>query len=106
MKVLEPGTKTLLHWTIQHRCTGWGNSGNGCDALLEIEKTDLRYFKGNDSPTWGGRDPAVTFKCPCCSTLTDIGVNDWPKDYRSLKAYHSSSKWIDEVSVDVIAKVA
>jgi hypothetical protein len=105
MKVLETGTKGL-NWTMKHRCTGWGNSGNGCEALLEIEKSDLRYFRGVDGDSWGSRDPAVTFKCPCCSTLTDLGTNDWPKDYRNLPVYSSSSSWIEETTVDIVAKVA
>lgn len=105
MKVLETGTKGL-NWTMKHRCTGWGNGGGGCEALLEVEKSDLRYFKGVPGDSWGSRDPAVTFKCPCCSTLTDLGMNDWPKDYRLLEVYHSSSAWIEEITVDNVAKVA
>ena len=41
MKVLKPGKKGT-DWTIQHACTGWGNGGKGCDAMLEVEKKDLR----------------------------------------------------------------
>ena len=37
MKVLEEGKK----WSIQERCTGIGNGGGGCNALLEIEKEDI-----------------------------------------------------------------
>lgn len=85
MKILEAGKSTK--WSIQHRCTGWGNGGNGCEALLEIEYDDLRYFQGNNSPTWGGRDPAVSFKCPCCGKLTDIGLNDWPVGYHELQSW-------------------
>ena len=83
MKILEPG-KVGEKWTLQHRCTGWGNSGKGCEALLEVEYSDLRFFPGNDSPTWGGRDPAVSFKCPCCGKLTDLGINDRPVGYKDL----------------------
>lgn len=90
MKILEPG-KVGKNWSIQHRCTAWGNSGKGCEALLEIEFSDLRYFEGNDSPTWGGRDPAVSFKCPCCGKLTDLGLNDWPTGYKELTRW--SKDW-------------
>ena len=83
MKILESG-RIGEKWAVQHRCTAWGNSGKGCEALLEIEFSDLRYFEGNDSPTWGGRDPAVSFKCPCCGKLTDLGLNDWPIGYKEL----------------------
>lgn len=105
MKVLEPG-KFGENWTIQHRCTGWGNGGGGCEALLEIEKSDLRYFRGVPGDSWGSRDPAVTFKCPCCSTLTDLGLNDWPKDYKNLQVYTSSREWIEEITVDKDTKAA
>jgi hypothetical protein len=99
MKILEPG-RVGETWTMQHRCTGWGNGGNGCNALLEVEKSDLRFFRGVPGDSWGSRDPAVTFKCPCCSTLTDLGSNDWPRDYKTLPVYHSSSAWIEEITVD------
>jgi len=106
MKILEAG-KVGENWVIQHRCTGWGNGGDGCDALLEIEFDDLRYFPGTGGEvTWGYRDPAVTFKCPCCSTLTDLGLNDWPKNYRHLTQYHSSREWIEENPVDMSSKAA
>ena len=99
MKVLELG-RTNEKWSVQHRCTGWGNAGHGgCNALLEIEFEDLRYFPGNDSPTWGGRDPAVSFKCPCCCNLTDIGVNDWPIGYKKLTRW--TSEWQDEQSCTI-----
>jgi hypothetical protein len=93
MKVLEAG-KRGLEWTVQHRCTGWGNGGNGCEALLEVDKADLRYVEPIYAESWGGRDAAVNFKCPVCATVTDLGMNDWPKDYRNLtlwtKAWHDS----------------
>lgn len=105
MKILEEGTKGL-NWTIEHRCTGWGNGGNGCNALLEVEKSDLKYYPGNDSVTWGGRDPAVTFQCPCCDSLTDLGLNDWPAGYRELPRYTSTDSWYEHNTVDKPVKVA
>lgn len=92
MRVIEPG-RVDEKWAIKHRCTAWGNSGKGCEALLEIEFSDLRFFEGNDSPTWGGRDPAVSFKCPCCGKLTDLGLNDWPTGYKELKRW--TKEWQD-----------
>ena len=78
MKIIEPG-KTKEKWSIQHRCTGWGNGSDGCDALLEIETEDLKYRPGKcETPA------AVCFKCPCCGEVTDLGLNDWPKNYRKL----------------------
>jgi hypothetical protein len=85
MKILEPGKNGKTTWSVQHRCTGWGNGGNGCEALLELEYNDLRYFPSTGGEvTWGHREHAVCFKCPCCGRLTDLGLNDWPTGYRQL----------------------
>ncbi len=81
MKIIEPGNFSTL-WKIEHRCTGWGNDDHGCNALLEVEKDDLRYF-----PDDGEEESSVSFKCACCGALTDIGLQDWPKDYRKLAKY-------------------
>ena len=93
MKILEPGVLGEK-WTMQHRCTAWGSSGKGCNALLELEFDDLRYFPGTGGEvTWGYHDPAVSFKCPCCGKLTDLGINDWPTGYKDLKRW--SKEWQD-----------
>lgn len=65
MKIIEPG-RVGKNWSIRHRCTAWGNGGKGCNALLEVEFNDLRYFPGSGTGemTWGHRDSAVSFKCP------------------------------------------
>lgn len=89
MKVLEAG-KVGEKWVIQHRCTGWGNGGKGCDALLEIEYSDLRFYEGQDF-SWRISEPAVCFKCPCCGKITDLGRNDWPTGYHSLPPW--TSQW-------------
>lgn len=93
MKILKAG-KRGTEWTIQHTCTGWGNGGNGCEALLEVEKADLKYVAPIYAESWGGREAAVCFKCPICATVTDLGLNDWPKDYHNLapwsRAWHDS----------------
>jgi hypothetical protein len=94
MKILEPG-RVGKKWSIQHRCTAWGNSGNGCEALLEIELKDLRYFPGVPGDSWGSRDHAVSFKCPCCGKLTDLGLNDWPTGYKDLPRW--SKEWQDSL---------
>ena len=92
MKILEPG-KVEETWTIRHRCTGWGNGDDGCEALLEVEREDLRYYEGQELP-WRTSEPAVCFKCPCCNKLTDLGLNNWPKNYRSLERW--TSEWCNE----------
>ena len=96
MKVLELG-RTNEKWSVQHRCTGWGNAGHtGCNALLEIEFEDLRYFPGkySDISEKFLKEPSVSFKCPCCCNLTDIGTNDWPVGYKKLARW--TPEWQDE----------
>ena len=91
MKILKPG-KLGKKWSIRHSCTGWGNSGVGCEALLELEYEDLRYYPGTGGEeTWGYKEPAVSFKCPCCGKLTDLGMNSWPTGYRNLP--HWTKEW-------------
>ena len=91
MKIIEPG-KVGEKWIIRHRCTAWGNSGVGCEALLELEFDDLRYYPGtSEEMTWGYKEPAVSFKCPCCGKLTDLGMNSWPTGYRNLP--HWTKEW-------------
>lgn len=94
MKILEPGKVKEEKWSIQHRCTGWGNGENGCEALLELECEDLRYYEGREFP-WRSSEPAVSFKCPCCGNLTDLGLNDWPRGYRNLKRWTSESQEVN-----------
>jgi hypothetical protein len=86
MKVLEPG-KVKEKWSIQHRCTGWGRKEEGCEALLEIEFDDLRYQPGCYDEKCES-DPVVSFRCPCCAEVTNLGLNDWPKNYRKLKQWN------------------
>lgn len=90
MKILEPG-RVGKTWSIQHRCTGWGNYGDGCEALLELELDDLRYFPSVPGDSWGSREAAVSFKCLCCGQLTDLGLNDWPTGHQTLKPW--SKAW-------------
>ena len=91
MKVLEFG-KFTDQWNIKHRCTGSGNGGNGCEALLEVEKSDLRHYPSRDTGSWGDCDEAVLFKCPICDTLTDLAKKDWPKLVRDLIPYSDAWK--------------
>ena len=87
MRVLEPGKNTEA-WTIRHRCTGWGHGDFGCEALLEIERNDLMYSSGISESGLGAFQPAVSFECPCCGGLTDLGIIDWPPNYKNLKRLH------------------
>lgn len=95
MKILEHGIVALT-WKIEHRCTGWGKSGHGCNALLEVEKSDLRRSSFTDVTSV---DPSITFKCPCCGALTDLGLNQWPKDYRKLPKYTAAWEHDEETPI-------
>lgn len=72
MKVLEPGPG----WSLKVRCTGDGNGGGGCGALLLVEKDDL-YTTYRESID-GTREDFVTLCCCCCGMETDIGKKDVP----------------------------
>lgn len=91
MKIFEPG-KVGERWAIQRHCTERGNGGNGCEALLEIEYNDLRYYEGQEFP-WKVSEPVVCFKCPCCGKITDLDTNEWPTRYGSLPRW--TSEWRD-----------
>lgn len=78
MKILKPGKMGTEGWKIEHLCTGFGNGHKGCQALLEVEYNDLRYYEGVAGESWGSRDPAICFKCPVCGSVTDIKESDYP----------------------------
>lgn len=88
MKIIKPGN-TNKAWTLQHKCTGWGHDTDGCGAILELERDDLRFHRGSGSylDDWDYKEPTVAFKCPCCGCVTDLGRNDWPPNYNGLKPY-------------------
>lgn len=77
MKVIREGKS----WVLQHECTGFSNGGQGCGALLEMGRSDLRYFAGGG---YMGKDPAVAFKCPCCGATTNLGLDNWPRNAKEL----------------------
>lgn len=89
MKVLEAGKFGLNTWTGKYRCTG--DYGGGCQALLEVDKEDLRWYPGVPGDSWGSRDPAVCFKCPICSKVSDVPRKDWPGGASSLRKW--TSEW-------------
>lgn len=86
MKVLKPG-RYGEKWAMEAVCTGSGNGHKGCEATLLVDKEDLRYYKGVPGDSWGSRDPAVCFKCPICSSITDVKEKDWPFDYTNLQPW-------------------
>ena len=71
MEIIKPGTKKQKAWAKNYKCSGSGNGGGGCGALLRVEVTDLYYTRSGC-----GRDDYettyVTFTCPQCLVKTDI----------------------------------
>lgn len=94
MKVLKPGKD--YGWSLETVCTGIGNERWGCGAILLVEIEDLRYYKGVSGTDIGSKPPAVCFKCPQCSTVTDIDQKDWPRGINILtlwtKEWHTEDK--------------
>ena len=74
MKTISKGRKQK-GWAKEFRCTGGGNQGGGCNAVLLVEQADLFSTESHarDETTY-----YVTFRCQECGTLTDINPNSWP----------------------------
>ena len=68
MKVIEKG-RPQKGWAKQCRCTGAGNSGGGCGALLLVERDDLYLTQRNCRDE---TDYFLTFRCPECVVETDV----------------------------------
>lgn len=73
MKVLEKGNE----WNLEKRCTGKGNGGGGCNALLGVGLDDIYLTHNYDYG--GGHDIFYTFRCPCCGIETDLENNEVPQ---------------------------
>lgn len=69
MKIIKKG-REQKGWSKEHTCTGKGNGGGGCGALLLVSENDL-YMTSRSDYT-GDTDYFTTFKCPCCGVETDI----------------------------------
>lgn len=85
MKVIKPG-REQRGWSKEFTCTGAGNNGGGCGAVLLVEQPDLfhTYHCVRDET-----DVYTTFQCVQCGVLTDIpdprvgklpGRQEWLKD--------------------------
>jgi len=87
MKTLKPGKA----WSKKVKCTGQGNGGGGCGALLLIEKEDLyqtsRECYGDNCPTY-----YTTLMCQECGVETDIEVPDFIKKNLIKKATYLKNK--------------
>lgn len=76
MKVLKKG-RAQKGWAKELNCTGSGNGGGGCGALLLVEEADL--FQTSKTYMDGETDYFVTFECPSCNVLTDT------EDYKGAR---------------------
>lgn len=71
MKILEKG-RAQTGWSKEFRCTGDGNGGGGCGALLLVEQDDV-YQTSRCS--MGDCDYFRTFTCGACGVETDIDAS-------------------------------
>lgn len=83
MKVLKK--RNPKKWKHENECTGHGNGGHGCGSLLELKTKDVVYWPGVDGEGIGSKDPAMSFKCPVCGTISDLCTMYWPKDPKQQK---------------------
>jgi hypothetical protein len=70
MKIIKKG-RPQKGWAKEFTCTGAGNGGGGCNAVLLVEKDDVYLTHCYDYG--GGHDVFNTFRCPQCKVETDIG---------------------------------
>jgi hypothetical protein len=83
MKVIKPG-RDQKGWAEEFKCTGKGNQGGGCGAILLVEQDDL--FRTTNS-CMGETDSFITFRCMACGVLTDIAASKSPSAARSLPSH-------------------
>jgi hypothetical protein len=91
MKLLKKG-RDENGWSVEASCSGEGNEGGGCGALLLVEQADL--FRTSSS----ARDETTyytTFRCPECHVMTDI--KDVPRHVTSnMKTKH---EWFQHTGI-------
>lgn len=68
MRVIEKGNPQT-GWAKRFKCTGNGNGGGGCKALLLVEEGDIFQTQRN---ALSETDYFNTFKCQECGVLTDL----------------------------------
>lgn len=80
MKIIKQSN--IVEWTKFVRCSGSGNSYDGCDSLLEINRSDLTRTVRREMI---GTTEYLTFKCPVCGVLTDLHPKESPFKEYSIK---------------------
>lgn len=81
MKVLKKGSGQK-GWSTKRTCTGNGNGGGGCKAVLLVEEPDL--FRTGQHSHDGSSEYFVTFKCPECGVMTDLPEGLYPGNWSAL----------------------
>ncbi|KND51413.1 MAG: hypothetical protein ABA06_03845 [Parcubacteria bacterium C7867-001] len=69
MEVIKKGRKQR-GWSKEFTCTGEGNGGGGCGAVLLVSQHDLYYTRSHHYD--GSSDTYITFSCPDCGVETDV----------------------------------
>lgn len=80
MKVLKKGSGQK-GYAKKCVCTGKGNGGGGCGAVLLVEEGD--FYQTSRSYYDGSTDYFTTFRCPQCGVETDVEGVPWDKVRRS-----------------------
>jgi hypothetical protein len=86
MRVLKPG-RQQRGWSKEFECTGKGNGGGGCGAVLLVEQGDL--YKTYSHALYE-TDTHVTFCCAACGVETDVD-RAYTGSHRSLP---DKSDWL------------
>jgi hypothetical protein len=92
MKILEQKS-----WTLEVKCTGAGNNTAGCGSVLEIDKSDIRYYPGKSGdPATDGTffyaPEAAVIRCPVCGALTDLDKDQRPADFKQCTPFTGAWK--------------
>lgn len=69
MKLMKQG-RAQKGWAKEFVCTGAGNGGGGCNAILLVEQNDV--FRTESHHYDGSSESYNTFKCMTCGVWTDI----------------------------------
>ena len=82
MDVLKKG-RPQKSWTSKFTCSGKGNGGGGCGAVLLVSEYDLYYTHSDHYD--GSSETYTTFTCCECEVETDVKVLVIPKGKRPIK---------------------
>lgn len=91
MKIISEG-RPQKGWSKEYTCTGAGNGGGGCGAVLLVSQEDFYHTHHYDYG--GGHDVYTTFMCPCCGVETDV------KDYRGPRGLPDKADWRKQRDVE------